>query len=367
MNRDNLLSLYDRLTQLVEKLPGGLQKPILRELVPIRELFLQQRPARLMLLGAAGKSVPEFLHAIAGITVETGDSRDQWRFYRSGSHGEIWILDARQDTPQSVVEVALAALPPDAALFLRESDNDALSAESASQRLALAGTELPVVGISLTPGDSARARLSALMAAERVFSTRRNTVCSIDHPPAVCEAICAALPDPARLEFARITSAREAQAQIAGTLLKSFTAVCGVIGLQPIPLADMPILTTLQSFMVGLIVYTSGKKVSARLFAEFLGAMGLSIGAGMLFRESARALVKIIPLWGNTVSGMVAGAGTYAIGRAAIAYFIEELPIAEAKKLFNNLLPGWDAFKRRRLPSLPGRTKKEALPPKLDS
>ena len=53
--------------------------------------------------------------------------------------------------------------------------------------------------------------------------------------------------------------------------------------------------------------------------------------------------------------------------RAAIAYFIEELPIAEAKKLMNNLLPGWDAFKRRRLPSLPGRKKKEALPPKSES
>lgn len=367
MNRENLLSLYDRLTQLVEKLPGGLQKPILRELIPIRELFLQQRPARLMLLGAAGKSVPEFLHSIAGFTVETGASQSHWRSYRSASHGEILILDARHDTPQGIVDTALAAVLPDAAIFLRETGDDAASAEVAAQRLSAASPELPVVGVSFTPGDSARARLSALMAVERVFSTRRNSVCSIDQPAGICEAICAALPDQARLEFARITSARVAQAQIAGTLLKSFTAVCGVIGLQPIPLADMPILTTLQSFMVGLIVYTSGKKVSPRLFAEFLGAMGLSIGAGMLFRESARALVKIVPLWGNTVSGMVAGAGTYAIGRAAIAYFIEELPIAEAKKLFNNLLPGWDAFKRRRLPSLPGRKKKEALPPKSDS
>lgn len=367
MNRENLLSLYDRLTQLVEKLPGGLQKPILRELVPIRELFLQQRPARLMLLGGTGKSVPEFLHAIAGITVETGDSRDHWRSYRSGAHGEILVLDARADTPQSIVDTACAALSPDAALFLREAGDDTADAELAAQRLSNGDMEFPVVGISLTPGDSARARLSALMAAERAFSTRRNSVCSIDNPSAICEAICAFLPDQARLELARITSARQAQAQIAGTLLKSFTAVCGVIGLQPIPLADMPVLTTLQSFMVGLIVYTSGKRVSPRLFAEFLGAMGLSIGAGMLFRESARALVKIVPLWGNTVSGMVAGAGTYAIGRAAIAYFIEEVPIAEAKKLFNNLLPGWDAFKRRRLPSLPGRKKKAALPPESDT
>lgn len=364
MNRDNLLSLYDRLTQLVEKLPGGLQKPILRELIPIREIFLQQRPARIMLLGAAGKSVPELLNALAGLAVETGESHQQWRTYRVPTRGEILILDARADMPQGLVDGALAAQAPDLALFIREAGDDTSSAESASQRLASAGGEFPVVGLSCTPGDSARARLAALMAAERNFSTRRNTVCSIDDKVAASEAICAVLPDPARLEFARIVGAKGAQAQIAGTLLKSFTAVCGVIGLQPIPLADMPVLTTLQSFMVGLIVYTSGRRVSPRLFAEFLGAMGLNIGAGILFRESARALVKIIPLWGNTVSGMVAGAGTYAIGRAAIAYFIEEVPIQEAKKLFNNLLPGWDAFKRRRLPSLNLR-KKEVVPPEL--
>jgi hypothetical protein len=74
LNRDTLLSLYHRLTALVEKLPGGLQKPILRELVPIRELFLEQRPARIVLLGDTGMSVPEFLHSVAGVLVETGES-----------------------------------------------------------------------------------------------------------------------------------------------------------------------------------------------------------------------------------------------------------------------------------------------------
>jgi uncharacterized protein (DUF697 family) len=115
----------------------------------------------------------------------------------------------------------------------------------------------------------------------------------------------------------------------------------------------MPILTTLQTLMVGLIIHTTGKPVTARMFGEFLGALGLNIGAGILLREGARAIIKIIPVWGNAISGMVAGAGTYAVGRAAIAYFIEEVPVSEAKKL----LPGWDAFKRRRFPVLTRRKK----------
>jgi len=97
-----------------------------------------------------------------------------------------------------------------------------------------------------------------------------------------------------------------------------------VIGVQPIPLADMPILTTLQTLMVGMIIHTTGRPFSVRLVAEFLGALGFDIGARLVLREGARAIVKVIPIWGNAVSGFIAGAGTYAIGKAAIAYFIEE-------------------------------------------
>jgi hypothetical protein len=92
-----------------------LQKPILRELVPIRELFLEQRPARLLLLGTAGKSAPEFFHAIAGITVETGESDNGWRTYRVPEHGEFLVLDARQDAPQGTFEAALLRFVPDVA------------------------------------------------------------------------------------------------------------------------------------------------------------------------------------------------------------------------------------------------------------
>jgi uncharacterized protein (DUF697 family) len=350
LNRETLLTLYDRFTRLVEKLPGGLQKPILRELVPIRELFLEQRPARLVLLGSTGRSVPELLHAIAGIRVVTGDSVNGWRTYRVPGRGAVQILDARRDTPEGVVTTACAFLAPDAAILVQEPSSEPADFESAAARLGDCPNNLPLTGVAFG-GDSAPARLAARMNARREFSLRRTVIGSPDAGDRVAELICPLLPNPARLEFARMTGARGAQAQIAGSLLTSFTAVCGVIGLQPIPLADMPILTALQSLMVSLVIYTTGKPVSARLAAEFLGALGLNIGAGLLFREGARAIIRIVPFWGNAVSGMVAGAGTYALGRAAIAYFIEERPIQETKKLFNHLLPRWDAFRRTPLPT----------------
>ena len=152
----------------------------------------------------------------------------------------------------------------------------------ATERIAVCPKETPTIAVSLG-GEKARARLSALVMSEREFSIRKVLVCAPEAGDSVPEALCEALPNVARLEFARVTGAKGAQAQIAGSLLKSFTAVCGVIGLQPIPLADMPVLTTLQTLLVGLIIYTAGKSVTPRVVGEFLGALGLNIGAGILF------------------------------------------------------------------------------------
>lgn len=365
MNRENLLNLYERLTKLVEKLPGGLQKPILRELVPIRELFLEQRPPRLMLVGTPECSAAEFLRRMGASPLDAGALDNGWRNYAVHGRGEVLVLDARSDIPQSAVETALGRKQPDVLIFLQDAQpTKAQNLELAAARTALCPADVPLVGISFA-GDAGRARLAALLQSSRGFSQRKHAVaCWRDDGKAEeAEAICGVLPNAAKLEFARLTGARAAQAAIASSLLKSFTAVCGVIGLQPIPLADMPVLTTLQSLMVGLIVYTTGRRVNMRLVTEFLGALGFNIGAGILFREGARALIKIIPFWGNAVSGLVAGAGTYAIGRAAISYFIEETPIQETRRLFNKLLPTLGTFKRRRTPILKAR--KKGQPPPL--
>jgi uncharacterized protein (DUF697 family) len=54
----------------------------------------------------------------------------------------------------------------------------------------------------------------------------------------------------------------------------------------------------------------------------------------MLLREGTRAVLKFFPGWGNLICGMVAGAGTYAIGRAAIAFFIDGVSIKDARRTY---------------------------------
>jgi uncharacterized protein (DUF697 family) len=66
----------------------------------------------------------------------------------------------------------------------------------------------------------------------------------------------------------------------------------------------------------------------------------------MILREGARAALKFFPGWGNIVCGMVAGAGTFAIGRAAMVYFIEGATLRDARRAF--------ALNKKKRISLPG-------------
>jgi uncharacterized protein (DUF697 family) len=142
------------------------------------------------------------------------------------------------------------------------------------------------------------------------------------------------LPNEARVEMVRIARDRAAQVEIAQMLVKSTTAICAAIGAQPIPLADLPILTALQLAMVSGIMYISGRERSLRAATEFVAALGVNVGAGMILREGTRALLKFFPGWGNVVCGMVAGAGTYAIGRATIVYFLEGVSLKDARRTY---------------------------------
>jgi uncharacterized protein (DUF697 family) len=46
-----------------------------------------------------------------------------------------------------------------------------------------------------------------------------------------------------------------------------------------------------------------------------------TIGVGILLRQSARSLLKVIPGFGSAVAGLYAGATTYALGSALCFYY----------------------------------------------
>jgi uncharacterized protein (DUF697 family) len=141
------------------------------------------------------------------------------------------------------------------------------------------------------------------------------------------------------IDAARKSTSREVKLAVTKKIIGASAALCTTVGVEPIPLADFPVLTTLQVLMVGSIMHVSGRQITRKAIAEFLGALGLNIGVGILFRESARAAIKLLPGFGSAISGAVAGGATYALGRAANAYFIEDVPLPEVRKFFRKSRP----------------------------
>jgi len=152
------------------------------------------------------------------------------------------------------------------------------------------------------------------------------------HP--LAKAIVMELPPETKLEMARLSGVREIQRELAQTVIKSMTAISAAIGAQPIPLADFPLLTAIQATMVAGIMHISGRELSLKLAGEWIAALGANLGVALALREGARATVKLLPVWGEVISGGIAAAGTYSIGKAAAAYFIEGLSFQDAQRLF---------------------------------
>lgn len=298
------------LTQLVKslekgltRLPGPIRRPVEREWTPIRELFLQHRPPRLLIVGEPGAETELWVRAIFQMAPEAFEAgKGPWRMYR-----HLGVLSFAIAENEAAVREAMLEAVPDVFVYRGEVE---------PAELARLRGEIPGV----FAGGVSR--------------------------EAVLEAIARLLPLEARLEFAQASGDPSAQREIATFITRSATAICTAIGAQPIPLADFPILTSLQLLMVSGIIQATGREWNLRLARDFLAALGANVGVGLLLREGARAAVKLLPGWGNAISGAVAGAGTYAIGRAASAFFIEGASIGEARKRFR-----W--FRKNRPPELP--------------
>jgi len=351
MNQKALLRIAEKLERLAARLPSKIRNSVLRELTPLKELFLQQRPPRFLFIGSSKMPAHRIIN-----TLFTPGAQEQmnvalmpvhrWIDWNISGHGTISILDARDagDSATAQVEEDLRRQSADV-VFLFDDGESNLARPSASNFMLhlqddVGGAldDAKVIGVSF--GSERRAaQLDEALKAQPAIRDRLLKVIQFTEMHSVetrglLSVLAAELPNEAKIEMIRISRDREAQYHVAQMLIKSTTAICTAIGAQPIPLADLPILTSLQVMMVSGIMYISGRERSLRAATEFITALGANVGAGMLLREGARAILKFFPGWGNVVCGMVAGAGTYAIGRAATAFFIGGVSLRDARRKY---------------------------------
>jgi predicted GTPase/uncharacterized protein (DUF697 family) len=148
-----------------------------------------------------------------------------------------------------------------------------------------------------------------------------------------------AIPDfEAQMGLRMASRLNEVVDRLAKQLNNIFSGISATVALTPIPVSDIYLLLIIQSVLVSLIASLSGRDISLENAKEFILSMGGIAGAGYVFRlvaqQASKFLNAVWPGSGSAVSFGIAAYGTSAIGKAAIAYYIDDMTMVEAKKKF---------------------------------
>lgn len=372
---------------------------MLDQLLKLKTMTVDAREPRIALVGRRGSGKSSLINAMFGqerqyvSSVKSGTGKGKWLWYPSDAEPKIRLLDSRglgeseapteefeEDTPLDELIKAVTEEQPDVFLFLiKAKEADSRIEEDLQELNKLRKIvkenhhyDVPVICVvtqvdELDPPhykqvpfdanpkkkkniDEAIALMSKRFKESEIPLLNIIPTCSyIDFDESgnieydmrwnidlLSDYLIEALPSEAKLKTAKAMQSQFVKKKFARTIVGTFTAIAGLIGAEPIPFADFPILTGIQGLMIVVIGFIADKEINMKTASEFIAALGINVGIGLLVREGVRAAVRFIPGAGLVVSGAVAGAVTYGIGQAAIAYFLENKNIDQAKEAYKN-------------------------------
>jgi uncharacterized protein (DUF697 family) len=112
-------------------------------------------------------------------------------------------------------------------------------------------------------------------------------------------------------------SLRDLYARHATPFITFYSLLATTAGAIPVPWVDLLILPGIQTRMVHHLAKLYGQPLKAQHFGELAGALGV----GLLVRQGIREVMKFIPYVGSVAGGALAGASTFALGKAACFYY----------------------------------------------
>ncbi len=140
-------------------------------------------------------------------------------------------------------------------------------------------------------------------------------------------------------------------------VIRSASLLAGAIAVEPLPFADLLLITPLQAKMVLHIGKIYGFEVSSARAREIVQELGATVAYGMVARQVMRGLAKMaLPVIGGLITAPAVYGWTYALGRTSEAYFLrrrdgkpfgkpqQTLVAQEARKASRNILPSASDF-----------------------
>lgn len=388
---ENIGRIVELIVSVSKKLPSPARETVGCELENIKELLMDNRPPRVLIIGRRGAGKSSIINAlfrakVAGVgSVLSETGKAEWHTFRNDS-GSIEILDTRglgdRTRPESAnfagaiddIKAEIEHICPDVVLFMCKAKEVDSHIKSDLDNVALIrkyisrvhSYEIPVAALVTQVDELDPKRVeppydhpvkrenigNAVVALQNAYSDSSIELLETIPVSAYAEFegdrivyenfwnidtlvtyLMDHLPRSAQLQLARLTRLRKLQKRLARTLVGSTATISGGLAATPIPVGDIFPITAAQIGMIMGIGYIGGRELSKRTAREFLAAMGLNVGAGFALRELARASVKFfLPGGGNAISAGIAFAATWGIGEAAIAYFIDNMTISEARE-----------------------------------
>ncbi len=229
---------------------------------------------------------------------------------------------------RGAADFALALAPnlglaPPAAVILVTSSVD-LSPSLHAALAQLRGAKTPTIVVML--GEDIAGHRLAFQAERRMVVPVLDTQAALRVGAALVEiaspdlrlALARQLP-PVRPAVFELTIDETARANATYALTSGLAEVVPLLSL-PLNLGDMVVLTKNQLMMSYRLVLASGRDGEPR---KLIGEILSVLGGGLLFRQAARQLVGLIPVAGLVPKVAIAYGGTWAIGRAVVAWTTE--------------------------------------------